>query len=142
MASIQPINLRITRVPNSANVSIDVGYVVSASNHDLATEQNYREVCELIGDDTPGDGTDDIIRTILDTTTVFGGTGVHITRAIQFFLPASALDEDSGRPFLEEDEIRARVTLTPIPTRRESNQVVIGGLVGNRTAPIGRGIAG
>jgi hypothetical protein len=90
MASIQPISLRITRVPNSANVSIDVGYVVSASDHDLAAEQNYREVCELIGDDTPGDGTDDILRTILDTTTVFGGTSVHITRAIQFFLPASA----------------------------------------------------
>jgi len=129
MASIQPITLRITRIPNSVNVSIDIGYVVSASSHDLATEQNYREVCQLIGDDTPGDGTDDIIRTILDLTTVFTAPFVHITRAIQLFLPASALDEDRGRPFLEEDEIRALVTLTPIPTSRESNLVRIGGIV-------------
>jgi len=39
MASIQQVRLTITPVPNSANVSVDVGYVVSASNHDLATEQ-------------------------------------------------------------------------------------------------------
>jgi hypothetical protein len=127
MASIQPITLTITKVPNSANVSISVGYVVSLSSHDIATEQHYREVCHLIGDDTPGDGTDDIIRTLFDTTTFFEGTFSHFSRAIQVFLPASALDEDSGRPFLEEDEIRARVTLTPIPTSRESNLVVIGG---------------
>lgn len=131
MASIQPITLRITRIPNSANVSIDIGYTVSASSHDLATEQNYREVCQLIGDDTPGDGTDDIIRTVRDTTTVFTGNNVHFTRAIQLFLPASALDEDSGRPFLEEDEIRAKVTLTPIPSSRESNLVRVGGPVIN-----------
>ena len=124
MASIQPITLSIQRVPNSNNVSVQVGYVVSASGHDLATEQNYREVCQLIGDDTPGDGTDDILRTIFDNTTVFGGTSVHFTRAIQLFLPASVLDEDNSGPFLESDEIRARVTLTPIPTSRESNLVV------------------
>ena len=73
MASIQQVHLTITPVPNSANVSVDVGYVVSASNHDLATEQNYREICQLIGDDTPGDGTDDILRAIFDATTVFTG---------------------------------------------------------------------
>jgi hypothetical protein len=128
MASIQPITLTITHIPNSTDVSIYVGYMVSASSQDQATEQNYREVCQLIGDDTPGDGTDDIIRTIFDTTTVFT-TSVHFSRAIQLFLPASALDEDSERPFPEEDEIRARVTLTPIPTSRDSNLVRIGGPV-------------
>ena len=125
MASIQPITLTITPVPNSTNVSVQVGYVVSASNHDLASEQNYREVCELIGDDTPGDGTDDTLRTIFEATTVFGGTSVHFTRAIQLFLPASVLNEDNTGPFLEADEIRARVTMTPIPTSRESNLVTI-----------------
>jgi len=131
MALIRPITLRITRIPNSANVIIDVGYRVSASSHDIATEQNYREVCELIGDDTPGDGTDDIIRTMLNTTTVFTSDVFtqNLTRVIQLLLPASALDEDRGRPFLEEDEIRVRVTLTPIPTSRESNLVRIGGIV-------------
>ena len=125
MASIQPITLTIQRIPNSTNVSVQVGYVVSASNHDLASEQNYREVCQLIGDDTPGDGTDDILRTIFEATTVFSGTSVHFTRAIQLFLPASVLNEDNNGIFPEADEIRARVTLTPIPTSRESNLVTI-----------------
>jgi hypothetical protein len=129
MASIQQVTLAITPVPNSANVSIDVGYVVSGSSHDLATGQNYREVCQLIGDDTPGDGTDDILRTIFDATTVFTGNSVHFTRAIQLFLPRSVLDEDNEGPQIQEDEIRAKVTLTPIPTSRESNLVRIGGIV-------------
>ena len=124
MASIQPITLRISdRLPNGL-VSVDISYVVSASNHDLASEQNYREVCVLIGDDTPGDGTDDIIRTVVDQTLVFSGTFPHQSRAIQFFMPASQLDEDSGI-IIDADEIRARVTLTPIATTRESNQVVV-----------------
>ena len=128
MASIQQVRLTITPVPNSANVSVDVGYVVSASNHDLATEQNYREICQLIGDDTPGDGTDDILRAIFDATTVFTGNIPHFTRAIQLFLPQSVLDEDNEGPFIQADEIRAKVTLTPIPTSRESNLVRLGGV--------------
>lgn len=66
MASISPITLRIINVPNSSNASVDVGYTFSASSHDLATQQHYREVCELIGDDVPGDGTDDLLRTLRD----------------------------------------------------------------------------
>jgi hypothetical protein len=125
MASIQPITLRISPTLPNGMVSVDISYVVSASNHDLASEQNYREVCVLIGDDTPGDGTDDIIRTVVDQTLVFSGTFPHQSRAIQFFMPASQLNEDATRPFLEPDEIRARVTLNPIATTRESNQVVV-----------------
>jgi hypothetical protein len=129
MATIQSITLTITPLPNSTDVTVYVGYVVSASSHDIATEQHYREVCELIGDDTPGDGSDDVLRTLFDTTTIFTPTTAHFTRAIQLFLPLSALDEDGGGPFHNEDEIRARVTLTPIPTSRESNLVRVGGLV-------------
>ena len=104
MASIQQVALTITPVPNSTNVSVSVGYVVSASNHDLASEQHYREVCQLIGDDTPGDGTDDILRTLFDGTTVFSGNGAHFTRALQLFLPRSVLDEDNEGPFIQADE--------------------------------------
>ena|SRR5688572_6564157 len=125
MASIQPITLRISNQLPNGLVSIDISYVVSASNHDLASEQNYREICVLIGDDTPGDGTDDVIRTVVDQTLVFSGTFPHQSRAIQFFMPASQLNEDSGIPILDADEIRARVTLTPIPTSRESNLVQV-----------------
>ena len=127
MASIQPITLRISNPLPNGLVSVDISYVVSASNHDLASEQNYREVCVLIGDDTPGDGTDDVIRPVVDQTLVFSSTFPHQSRAIQFFMPASQLNEDPSGPFadLNADEIRARVTLTPIPTSRESNQVVV-----------------
>lgn len=125
MASIQPITLRISPTLPNGMVSVDISYTVSASNHDLASEQNYRELCELIGDDTPGDGTDDIIRKVVDQTLVFSGTFPHQSRAIQFFMPASQLNEDATGPFLEADEIRARVTLTPIPTSRESNLVQV-----------------
>ena len=128
MASVQPVTLTITPVPNSTNVSVGVGYVVSASSHDLATDQHYREVCQLIGDDTPGDGTDDVLRTIFEETTVFSGNSAHFTRAIQLFLPRSVLDEDNDGPFIQADEIRAKVTLTPIPTSRESNLVRLGGI--------------
>jgi hypothetical protein len=129
MASIGPVTLRIINVPNSANASIDVGYTVSASSHDLATEQNYREVCELIGDDTPGDGTDDVLQKLKEEIIVFSSNAPHLTRAIQTFVPQSLLDEDRGIIVPEEDEIRARVTLTPIPTSRESNLIKRGGLV-------------
>jgi hypothetical protein len=125
MASITPVSLSITPVPNSPLVSIYVGYEVHLNSQDIATQQNYREVCHLIGDDTPGDGTDDIIRTIYDATTFYDGTFQQFSRAIQLFMPASQLDEDRTAPFQEDDEIRARVTLTPILTSRESNQVVI-----------------
>lgn len=133
MALIQSIKLTITPVTNSENVSVYVGYIVSGSNFDVSSEQSYREVCELIGDDTPGDGTDDPlrIRKLLDTTTVFSANTAHFTRAIQLFIPLSALDEDNEGPAIEEDEIRARVTLTPLPpspTRRESNMVRTGGI--------------
>jgi hypothetical protein len=127
MASIQPITLRISNPLPNGLVSVDISYVVSASSHDLASEQNYREVCVLIGDDTPGDGTDDVIRSVVDQTLVFSSTFPHQSRAIQFFMPASQLNEDAtAGPFLDldADEIRARVTLTPIATSRESNQVV------------------
>ena len=127
MASIQQVNLAITPVPNSANVIVDVGYVVSGSSHDIATQQNYREVCQLIGDDTPGDGTDDILRTIFDTTTVFSGNSFQ--RVLQVVVPRSVLDEDNDGPQIQEDEIRARVTLTPIPTSRESNLIRMGGIL-------------
>jgi hypothetical protein len=131
MALIGPVSLRIINVPNSSNASIDVGYTVSASSHDLATAQHYREVCELIGDDTPGDGTDDVLRKLREEIIVFSGNTQSFTRAIQVFVPVSELDEDRGIIALEEDEIRARVTLTPVATSRESNLIKRGGPVIN-----------
>ena len=49
-------------------------------------------------------------------------------------VPLSALDEDNDGVVIRADEIRAKVTLTPIPASRESNLVVVGGVVVNQLA--------
>jgi len=131
MASIQRVTLKIQKVPNSPKLFIQVGYSVTGSTLDTVQLQPYREVCQLIGDDTPGDGTDDLISKIFDTTTVFFPGLPKQTRVLGLELPASQFDEDSGGIIPKEDQIRARVTLTPIPkpASRESNQIVLNALV-------------
>jgi len=131
MAFINEISLKITRNPDNQTAVVDVGYLVSGSPQDISTQQNYRELCELIGDDTPGDGTDDVLKVIGDQTTVFTSSATGpFARVVQLLdVPLSLLNEDNSRPFPEQDEIRARVTMTPIATRRESNLVRIGGPV-------------
>jgi hypothetical protein len=131
MASITPIFLNIKNSPtNPANFEVFVGYTVEFNNDDLETKQHYREICQLIGDDTPGDGIDDALHTVLNTITVFDGGTTGVGRFMTFEVPKTRLDEDNpGSPFPFADEIRARVTLVPIPATRESNQVVINGLV-------------
>lgn len=128
MATIGPVNLAITRLPNTPFARIVISYRIEGNTRDVATEQSYREVCELIGDDTPGDGTDDILRNIRDDTIVFGGTSVVFVRSPSLVVPLSLLDEDSGGVFPQADELRARVTLTPLlpaPSSRESNQITL-----------------
>jgi hypothetical protein len=129
MAKVGPVTLTIERTLNPQQVSIQVGYVVTASNHDLESDQHYRETCVLIGDD-PGEANDLVLAggTMYDDTTVFDGNATGFTRALQKFLAAAALDEDNAFAF-QEDEIRAIVTLTAIPTKRGSNIVRVGGPV-------------
>jgi hypothetical protein len=129
MATIGPITLSIERSPRPGEVSIQVGYVVTASPHDIQSDQHYRETCILIGDDS-GESNDVVIAegTTYDQTTIFGGSFNTFQRAEQKFIPAAALNEDSDTPF-QEDEIRAIVTLTPIATTRASNIVRVGGRV-------------
>src|SRR5262249_28893635 len=120
-------------LPNSPEVSVNVSYQLAGDAVDVALQQPYREICQLIGDDTPGDGTDDILLTLVDTTTFFPDPATSnpvLQRSINRVLPLSALDEDSDGPFIEEDEIRAKVTLIAlVPNFRESNLVRVGGLV-------------
>ena len=127
MATISPVTLAITRIPNTtpALVRFNLNYTITGSNHDIASEMSYREICQIIGDDTPGDGTDDILNTLVDSTLTFSGINTGFGRGFSLVLPLSSLDEDSGGPAIQEDEIRARVTLTPIPTSRESNLVQV-----------------
>lgn len=132
MASIGLVNLTIAKVPHRNNfVLVNVKYQLAGDAFDVALQNPYHEICQLIGDDTPGDGTDDILRTLLDTTTFFPDPDTSnpiLERSLEVLLPLSALDEDSGGPLIEEDEIRAKVTLIPrFDNYRESNLVRVGG---------------
>jgi hypothetical protein len=48
---------------------------------------SYREVCQIIGDDTPGDGTDDPLRLLVDQTITFSGTSTVFGRGFSLVLP-------------------------------------------------------
>lgn len=137
MAFITPITLSIFAKPNSTtNLFAEVRYMIRADGNDMPNNQSYQEVCELIGDDTPGDGTDDVLQVVRrEENSQFGGTEGEITRDTLYDLPKTLFDEDNNGLFSQADEIRARVTLTPISANvgsssRESNQVVLKSIVG------------
>ena len=126
MAFIGLVTLNIVR--DVANADITVTYSLTGSAFDVASGQPYTEVCRLIGDDTgivpPEDNTDDAIPngvlTPFFSSVVFPNT-TPLNRVRTRTIPLANLNEDVGT-----DEIRAVVTLTPIPasaTTRESNQV-------------------
>jgi hypothetical protein len=130
MASISPVELVITD-QSSDEVLVQVRYTIRRTHHDAEHEQAYHEMVELIGVDTgePGeDGVDDIlpIDKVSDGVVVFTANQQEFTRSPHATFTRAELDEDS-HPFLpRSDEIRARVTLTPLPPTapsRESNLV-------------------
>jgi hypothetical protein len=126
MATIGPVTLSILR-ETATSVMVEVAYTITGNIPDRTTNQKYLELCRLIGDDTPGDGTDDLIPNgvLRESVVEFSTANFEFSRALQIFLPASALDEDSGGPVPDTDEIRAVVTLTPVVPKiatRESNQ--------------------
>lgn len=132
MASISPPLLRIHEgVPAPGRALVQVSYRLSPTLHDIQHEQAYREVVQLIGDDTgPGeDGVNDIIPggVIWDGTVVFGSTQPFLDQSHEKDIPVAILDEDRHPLLVRADEIRARVTLTPLPPpapTRDSNLVV------------------
>jgi hypothetical protein len=116
-----------------------ISYTIAATQHDAPHEQAYREVVQLIGDDTPAgpgeDGVDDIVPggKMWDGTVVFTTSEVAFTQIRELTLPPQALDEDRGPGIPRTDETWARVTLTPLPPTppgRESNLVRRGEPVG------------
>jgi hypothetical protein len=142
MASISGVGLTITPLPGSRNVAINVRYQLVGDEVDVARQTPYREVCQLIGDDKPG-GTDIVLVTIRDRVTFFPEDPVtssrFLDRSLDLVLSLTTLDEDKDKPFLEEDEIRAKVTLAlAAPNFLESNLVRIGGpvVIGQVVPPI------
>jgi hypothetical protein len=137
MASIGNVVLNIFEGPPATtpgSALIRVSYVITATHHDAEHEQAYRELVELVGDDRGEGGTAELIPDgkIWDGVVVFTTSQTSFTRIPEKTLPSSILDEDSSGPVIKEDEIRAVVTLIPIPPAllsRESNLVRRGGPV-------------
>lgn len=133
MAKIGPIKLKIDVKGEKADV--DVTYDITFDAKDKESHQAYKEDCRLMGDDTdvgdpPAAGGDDTLVFLTppffdDTTAPKSGTiSRHWTKTIR----KGDLDEDRGA-FSDSDELRAAVTLTPVPpakgtpVHRESNLV-------------------
>ena len=136
MASISNVLLRIFEgVPVAGQALVQVSYTLTATLHDAPHQQAYRELVQLVGDDQGSgeDGQSELIAngTIFDGTVVFTTSTVAFTQTRERTVPIAILDEDPG-VFPRPDEIRARVTLTPLaaasPTR-DSNLVRRGGPV-------------
>ena len=137
MASMTTPQLTIVGSPTPGFSTLTVTYIVTFDAFDIASGQPYREVLEIIGDDTGvGDpaaaGTDDILRPSANVGTINVGPGqipppVQV-RSHTVTLSNGKLNEDTGA-IPNPDEIRAKVTLTPIPPATvgpiESNLVAL-----------------
>lgn len=127
MASIGPITLDPINVV-VANATVHVSYTVSFSSYDIHSNQQYRMVCRLVGDDTPEGNADDAIANGNLTPLFFGQliqADGQTSKTFSFTktLAKSNLDEDQP-PEPNPDEIQAEVTLTPIlpvAVSRQSN---------------------
>lgn len=156
MASITNLVLDIEVVNDGANLvaNVTASYRVNWSSYDQNSNQPYREVCKLIGDDTgitpAEDGTDDsIVNGQLFPQLLFppfpAGPGPVVSPLIPLFntvasnglafvdrvhtktINLSSLDEDQGL-VPNPDEIRALVSLEPVlpaAVSRESAQFAL-----------------
>jgi hypothetical protein len=121
MATITTPQLEILQAQPGFS-KIQVVYLVTFDNKDLAVNQPYNDRVHLIGDDTNiGDpaaaGGDDKIPPPMSFGTIrpdmapFPGT--LLPRVHEWTVPTSSLDEDQA-PIPNPDEVRAVVTLTPL----------------------------
>lgn len=136
MASIHNVHLAI--VENQGTANITVTYDLVGDERDVNERPIYLEFVDLLGDDIgPGeDGFSEFITNGEFVTELmrFGPAEPEFHRKRHFQISSSRLDEDRGvgpiSAFPVEDEIRARVKLTPLTfsTVARSNLVRRGGL--------------
>lgn len=131
MASIGEVVLKI-RNKGKTEAVVEVKYEIAFDSYDQSSNQIYAEVCKLIGDDTiggdpPAASTDDTLGFL--TPLFFRNTQSNeqptLSRHWKKTFRKAELDEDRGL-IPNPDEIRALVTLTPLPpgaASRESNVV-------------------
>lgn len=131
MATFTTPTLTITGSTTPGDSIVTVEYEVTFSTFDKASDQPYRESVVLIGDDTPLPNT--TLATIVPGFPPF----FSVIRASDVVPPATTLRQTHPKTFsnlvLDEDngtdEIRAVVTLTPVPAAvagpTESNLVSV-----------------
>lgn len=123
MAAITNLQLAISKTQGDARLTVT--YKIRGTQHDVASEQLYRETVQLIGVDQGEDGTNEPIPNTVRMQPFVASSTAEISRVEIYDLPASALDEDKS--FIpNEDEIAAQVTLAPFPpgpVTRNSNIV-------------------
>lgn len=131
MATISPVKLAIKKKDDN-QFTVDVKYEITFDSYDQASNQAYAEVCKLMGDDTitgepPAAGADDtlgFLTPLFFRSTQSNGEATLKRHWTKDFRKAE-LDEDRS-PIPSPDEIRAVVTLTPVPpstVTAESNVV-------------------
>ncbi len=133
MAKIGPVQLKLDR--KGAETTVDVAYEITFDQNDQEAKQVYEEMCRLIGDDTNvndppeagGDDTLGFLNPIFMKDTASKDEPKlerHFTKTFR----TADLDEDRAQ-IPNPDELRALVTLTPLPRgsgepiRRESRVV-------------------
>jgi hypothetical protein len=132
MAKVGAVKLKIE--VEGSHATVEVTYDVTFDAKDRKSKQLYKEACRIIGDDTHGadpasEAPDDTLgfMTPLFFKTQFKGAPTETRQFNKTFILGD-LDEDRGL-VPDPDEIRARVTLTPVPpteaktVNRESRMV-------------------
>lgn len=124
MASISKPILDIDNSASLGKFDATVKWTVNWSAYDLASSQPYLVTVRLFGDDTvptdpqfPGPfpfSADDPIKSV--EYTISPGPAGSTAKTYTFWaIEYSLMNEDkAGEPFLNPDEIRASVTLTPV----------------------------
>lgn len=128
MANVGPVILNIQLLAGN-RAQVRVRYTVSFDSYDRNSNQPYREVCRIFGDDTNvGDylagGDDSIPNGVLLATTTRSNGNNSISRDLSRVYSRDDLDEDSWPN--NPDDIRARTSLTviaPASRSRASNLV-------------------
>jgi hypothetical protein len=141
MASISSITLDPINVV-VANATVNVHVTVLFNSYDVNSNQQYKMICRLVGDDTPEGNPDDAIRngSLTPVLTFPGLPPIDLGQLIQAdglttktftftkTLAKADLNEDVS-PEPNPDEIQAEVTLTPILPQTVTRQSNVQSLV-------------
>ncbi len=115
MAKLSAVKLKIGT--KGAMIPVDVTYTITFSKKDIESKAVFKETCRLIGDDTdvgdpPSAGADDVLGFLTPMFNKKTAAEPSIERHWTKNYRKAQLDEDRGK---DVDEIRALVTLIPVP---------------------------